>query len=79
MNSKLEDVLRGSVGREVRVCFETSNGDGFTINGDLLEVTDEYIRMRGLANCSIYINRKSTVITYFEVFERERKKFDDVF
>jgi len=71
MNGKLEDVLRGSIGNEVRICFETSNGDGFTISGDLLEVTDEFIRMRGLAGCNIYINRKSTVITYFEVFREE--------
>jgi len=70
---KLEEILRQSIGREVRLCFSMGDGDDFYISGDLLEVTDEYIKVRGLA-CDIYINRKATVITYFEVFKEEKKE-----
>ena len=72
---KIEDVLKRSIGKEVRLCLETGDGgDSFVISGDLLEVTDDYIRVRGIACCDIYINRKSTVITYFEVFGGKHEK-----
>ena len=69
-NHALETVLKRSVGRPVRLCFETQNGDSFSVAGDLLEVTDDYIKVYGMVET--YINRKATVLTYFEVFERNK-------
>lgn len=63
---KLEKLLRSLIGKNVRLVFETSQ-DSFSVAGQLLEVTDDYIKLYGMT--TIYVNRKATVLTYLEVYQ----------
>ena len=67
---KLEELLRSFIGKNVRLVFETSQ-DSFAIAGKLLEVTEDYIKVYGLT--TIYVNRKASVLTYFEVYGEEKE------
>ena len=65
--------MKDKVGCEVRLYFESANGGGdFTVAGRLMEVTDDYIRVRYFSAEEVYVNRKTSILIYMEVFGKRK-------
>lgn len=69
--TKLEDVLNSLIGKQVDIHFIVSNGESFSTEGKLFEVTKEYIsievkwrpnRFRRWKKAKYYLNRNASIL-----------------